>query len=107
EAESPAQAAGRAPRAPFEMRYGLARQVFGPLLGESALEQSGGLADFDQVAVGVAHVAADLSPPIDRGRHELGPFRAPLLIALLDVGDPQVQEAGDGVPGLVVDDRDV
>jgi hypothetical protein len=48
----------------------LAGQIFGPLLGEFAFEQAGGLADFDHVAVGVAHVAADLSAAIDRRRHD-------------------------------------
>ena len=52
----------------------LAGQVVGPLLGESAVEQSGGLADFDHVAVGVPHVTANLSTTIDRRRHELGPL---------------------------------
>ena len=51
----------------------LAGQVFGALLGELSMEGSGGLADFDHVAVGVSHVAADLSKAIDRRRDELGP----------------------------------
>src|SRR5439155_20537218 len=66
-----------------------------------------GLANFDQVAVRVAHVAPDLSTAIDRRRHELGPFYTPLLIALLNVNNPQIQETRDRVAGLVVDDRDV
>src|ERR687887_466057 len=52
--------------------YGL-REILGPLLGEPAFEQAGGLADFDHVAVRVAHVAANLRTAIDRRRHELGP----------------------------------
>jgi hypothetical protein len=64
--------AGSNPVAPIQLVV-LARQVLGPLLGEFALEQSRGLADLDQVAVGVPHVAADLSTAIDRRRHELGP----------------------------------
>ena len=54
--------------------YLLAGQVFRSLLGELPLEHSGGLADFDHVAVGVSHVAADLSTAIDRRRDELGPL---------------------------------
>src|ERR1700729_308629 len=52
----------------------LAGQVFRSLLRELPLEHSGGLADFDYVAVGVSHVAADLGTAIDRRRHELGPL---------------------------------
>jgi hypothetical protein len=44
----------------------LAGQVFRSLLGELPVKRSGGLADFDHVAVGVSHVAADLSTAIDR-----------------------------------------
>jgi hypothetical protein len=79
-------------------------RIFGPLLGEFAFEPAGGLADFDHVAVGVSHVAADLGAAIDRRRHELGPLRAPLLKARLDVCDAQVHEAGHRVLGLAVDD---
>jgi hypothetical protein len=53
---------------------GLAGQVFRSLLGQLPSEHSGGLADFDHVAVGVTHVAADLSTAVDRRRDELGPF---------------------------------
>src|SRR6185503_13407469 len=84
-----------------------AGQIFRPLLGEFSFEQSGGLADFDHVAVGVPHVAADLCTAIERGCHELGPLRAPLFVTRVYVGDAQVHEAGHCVPGLVVDDRDV
>src|SRR5262245_2078250 len=52
----------------------LAGQILGPLLGEFATAQSRGLTDFDQVAVGVPHIAANLSTAIDRRRHKLGPF---------------------------------
>jgi hypothetical protein len=52
----------------------LARQVFRSLLGELPMERSGSLADFDHVAVGISHVAADLSTAIDRRRDELGPL---------------------------------
>src|SRR5262245_62239525 len=85
----------------------LARQILGPLLGEVSFEQSRGLADLDQVAVGVTHVAANLGAAIDRGRHELGPFRSPLLVARLDVRYAQVHEGRDRVVELVVHDRDV
>src|SRR5262245_24624678 len=39
----------------------LSGQILGPLLGEFARAQSRGLTDFDQVAVGVPHVTANLS----------------------------------------------
>jgi len=52
----------------------LAGQILGPLVGEFAGAQSRGLTDFDQVAVGVPHVTANLSTAIDRRRHKLGPF---------------------------------
>jgi hypothetical protein len=55
-------------------RSTLAGQVFRSLLGEHPVERSGGLADFDYVAVGVSHVAADLGTAIDRRRDELGPL---------------------------------
>src|SRR6478736_8831949 len=67
-----AEGAGDPQGLEYETRCDLSRQILGPLLGEPALEQSGGLADLDHVAVGVAHVAADLSTAIDRRRHELG-----------------------------------
>jgi hypothetical protein len=49
----------------------LARQILGPLLGEFALTQSRGLADLDQVAVGVSQVTANLGTAIDRRNREL------------------------------------
>ena len=52
----------------------LAGQILGPLFGEFAGAQSRGLTNFDQVAVGVPHVTANLSTAIDRRRHKLGPF---------------------------------
>jgi hypothetical protein len=51
-----------------------AGQVFRSLLGQLAAQHSRGLADLDQVAVGIAQVAADLGTAIDRRCHELGPF---------------------------------
>src|SRR6478752_6475260 len=73
------------------------RQILGSLLRELAFAQSGGLADLDQVAVGVPHIAADLRAAIDRRRHEFGPLRAPALVARLNVGYAQVHEARDRV----------
>ena len=43
-----------APTQTVAERVVLARQILGPLLGEFALAQSRGLADLDQVAVGVS-----------------------------------------------------
>lgn len=43
----------------------LARQILGPLLGEVSFEQSRGLADLDQVAVGITHLAANFGAAID------------------------------------------
>src|SRR6478672_10020126 len=90
-----------------EAKPASSRQILGSLLRELAFAQSGGLADLDQVAVGVPHVAADLRAAIDRRRYEFGPLRAPALVAGLNVGDAQVHKARNRVPGLVVDDRDV
>src|SRR5215472_18074199 len=53
------------------------------------------LADLDQVAVGVAHVAADLAAAIDRRGKKLGPAAAPQLIDGTDVRHTDVQEARD------------
>jgi hypothetical protein len=64
------------------------------------------LTDFDQVAVRVAQVAADLRLAVNRRRQELRAFGFPLLIAGLDVRDPQVEEDRGRVAGLVVSDGD-
>ena len=64
---SPGHSVGRRPSP-------LAGQVFRSLLGELPMEDSGGLANFDHVAVRVSHVAADFSAAIDRRRDELGPL---------------------------------
>src|SRR6202042_3058422 len=56
-----------------------AREILRALLGEFSFQQPRRLADFDHVAVGVAHVAADLGAAIDRRRDELGPLLAPPL----------------------------
>ena len=55
-------------------RVVLTGQILGPLLCEFAGAQSRGLTNFDQVAIGVPHVTANLSTAIDRRRHKLGPF---------------------------------
>src|SRR5919199_6730863 len=74
----------------------MAAYTTGPRIDSIAARRSGGhagrLADLDQVAVGVAHVAADL-PAVDLGwGEELGPAGAPLLVGGLDVGHPEVEE---------------
>src|SRR3954470_22301947 len=78
-----------------EGRWASAGQVLGPLLGELALEHPGRLADLDQIAVGVAHVAAHLGPAVDRLSDEVGPLGLPVPVARLDIGHPQVEEAGN------------
>src|SRR5689334_7104131 len=83
-----------------------AREVLRALGGQFAVQQASGLADLDEVSVRVSYVAADLRPAVDRRRDELRSLRFPLLVAGLDVGDPQVQEDRGGVAGLVVDHRD-
>ena len=60
---------------------------------------AGRLANLDQMPVRVTHVAADL-PAVDLGwGEELGPAGAPLLIAGLDIGHPEVEE-GAGASGI-------
>jgi hypothetical protein len=49
----------------------LAGQILGPLFGELTVKSSGGLANLDQVAVGVPQVATDLGAPIDWRRNEI------------------------------------
>src|SRR6266545_674157 len=58
---------------------------------------AGRLANLDQMAVGVAHVAADLSAVVLGLGEELRPPRAPRLIGGLDVGDTDVQEGAGAV----------
>src|SRR5438034_2494038 len=53
----------------------------------------GGLADFDEVTVRVADVAADLGLALYRRRQELGAAGAPLRVDRIDVGHADVQEA--------------
>ena len=63
--------------------------------------------DLDQVAVGVAHVAADLGLMVLRWRQELVALGGPLDPDGLDVGDPDVEEAADpiGFPRRLQRDR--
>jgi hypothetical protein len=56
-----------------------------------------GLSDLDQMAVRVAHVAADLSAAVDRRRQEVGAAFAPGAVRAVDVGDANVEEAVDAV----------
>src|SRR4029453_13876532 len=86
----------------FPGRYqSSAREVLRALCGELAVQQAGGLADLDEVAVRVPQVAADLRSAVDRWRDKLCPLGLPPLVAGLDVSDPQVQEDRGGVAGLV------
>jgi hypothetical protein len=55
------------------------------------------LADLDEVAVGVAQVAAQFGAPVGRGRKEPGAAAPPLLVDGVDVGDADVEEAADPV----------
>src|SRR5215475_8651112 len=82
---------------------GSAGEILGALRGELAVQQAGGLADLDEVSVRIPYVTADLRSAVDRRRDELCPLGQPLLVAGLDVGDPEVQEDRGGVAGRVVD----
>jgi len=55
------------------------------------------LAYLDQVAVGVAHVAADLVATVERRGEKLRSAGAPLLIDGADVGDTDVEKAGGAI----------
>ena len=57
----------------------------------------GCLADFDQVAVWVAQVAADLVITVLGGSEELCAFRAPGMVDGVDVGHADVEGHADGV----------
>src|SRR3984885_15914064 len=96
------RSAGAARRFTADAGCGSAREILGPLCGVVAVQQAGGLPDLDEVPVRVPHVAADLGPAVDRRRDELRSLGLPLLVAGVDVGDPQVQEDRGGVAGLVV-----
>jgi len=56
-------------------------EILRALCGALAVQQARGLADFDEIAVWISHVAANFRSPVNRRRHELRPFRLPLLIA--------------------------
>src|SRR5262249_3316222 len=84
-----------------------ARQVVWALCSKLAVQHTSGLADFDEVSVRIPHIAADLSAAVDRRRDELRSLCLPLLIAHLDVSDPQVQEDRGGVAGFIIDHGDV
>src|SRR4051794_2813083 len=62
-----------------------------------SVQRSGRLADLDQVAVGIADVAADLARMLLRLRQEVGSLGAPLVIELLDVGHPDVEKGAHPV----------
>jgi len=55
------------------------------------------LPDFDEIAIGVAHVTADLRLVLLWRREELGTSRAPFRVDGLDIRDPDVQEAARAV----------
>src|SRR5436190_7045636 len=57
------------------------------------LEDSGRLADLDQVPVRVAEVAADLTSVVHRRGEELGTAGAPVGVDSLDVRHTDVEEA--------------
>src|ERR1700735_1585071 len=96
------RSAGSARRFTPDAGCGSAREILGTLCGVVAVQQAGGLADLDEVPVRVPHVAADLGPAVARRRAELCSLALPLLVAGVDVGDPEVQEDRGGVAGLVV-----
>src|SRR6266516_6842349 len=54
-----------------------------------------GLTNLDDIAVRVTHVAANLSSVVLWLGKEFGPSRSPLLIRGPDVGDTNIQEAGN------------
>ena len=76
-------------------------EVAGPFLGELSLQDSSGLPDLDEVAVGVAHVAAQFGATIDRLDEKGRTAGAPQLVAGFDVCDAQVEERGHVVRRLV------
>src|SRR5713226_9610957 len=56
---------------------------------------SSGLPDLDEIAVRVTHVAANLSAVVLWIGQEFGPSASPLLVRGPDVGDTNIQEAGN------------
>src|SRR5262245_58448967 len=65
--------------------------------GASARRGAGRLAHLDQVAVGIADVAADLGRALLRRRQEVGATRAPLSVHRLYVRDADVEEAAGSI----------
>jgi hypothetical protein len=59
------------------------------------------LSDFDDIAVGIPHVAPDLEDMVLGLGEEFGSFASPVRVGGLDIRDPQVKKAGDlvRVPG--------
>src|SRR5436190_1118706 len=57
--------------------------------------RSGGLADLDEIAVRVTHVAANLRAVVLWLGQEVGSSASPILVRGLDVGDTNIQEAGN------------
>src|SRR5579859_2735505 len=78
-----------------------------PLRGRPVSRWVCGLAYFDQVAVGVADVAALLVGMLFRRRQELGTPGAPFGVHGVEVLDPDVEEAADpvGIARRLQDDR--
>src|SRR5919198_5585670 len=74
--------------------WSLRRAHSGPVFGG---RNGRGLADLDQVPVGVADVAANLGSAVGRRRQELGTASAPLLVHRLDIGNPNVEKAANAV----------
>src|SRR5262245_44869738 len=87
--------------------WSLPGKIFRASCGQLPRQEAGRLADLDQVAVWVRHVAADLRPTVDRRRQKLRAPFAPLPVAVVDVGDAQVHEDRCRVARLVVHHRDV
>src|SRR2546430_1107605 len=75
-----------------QRRTCLAREILGPLLREPAFAKTCCLPDFDQISVGIAHVAADLCDTVNRWCQKLGSLRAPLAVTGFDVCNAQVHE---------------
>src|SRR5215469_9515919 len=62
-------------------------------LAAGSARDLGDLANFDQVAIRVANVSADLHSVIFRTSQELDPSSCPLLVDRCDVGDAHVDES--------------
>ena len=53
------------------------------------------LTDFDKISIRILHVAAKFTFVILRLGQELGTLALPLLVKVLNVGDPDIQKAAD------------